>query len=431
MRIRLFVITMILVFLPQRWAFGVSQSVTGYIHDKAGNTTRIVNEANTQPPAVTSLDPNAVRRIATNRITAFGANLKNAQVTSAEAAIKIATLASTASQVIFDLTAAETVTPGDYPLTFTTRLGSATVTLTITEAMAPQLTVSPNPVALGSNGDSVKLSFTLSAPDSLTNTLTFSVADPLVAKISPAETVIAKGAMHSSDVVTVTGVVEGKTTLTVNAAQLNSVQIPVEVVTRYQYPPGEHNISSAILGINRAYAIKSPNVLNVYSKSLTVNRIWPNGILTQADNAYSRSLTIERTHTLKTSVVDNTNSSTLGIKRTWLNTPSVQADNAYAQIGLFWGSSIYQITPTLLIAGTNNPLNIRGKNLQLVTQVTLDPANGAVIDPALEISPDGTQLTVHIIIADGTPTAIRKLVVMTSKGPAVFTQTSGDQVQIQ
>lgn len=455
MRYNLFVLVIVLLLLPEQGAFGATQAVTGYTHDVAGNTTRIRNETNNAAPTVTLLDPSAVRRVATNRIIAFGTNLKNAQVAAAEAGIQTATISSTSGQVVFDLTAAATVAPGDYPLTFTTRLGSATATITITDALAPQLSVSPNPITLGSNGGKATLSFTLSAPDSLANTLTFTIADPLVAQISPAGTIIEKDATHSSDTVTVTGLIDGKTTLTVNASQLNSMQIPIEVVKRYQFPPGTHTISSATLGINRAYPPAKPvrgdqaytstigivraygpakpvKADSAYSTPLGIVRTHPAAKIVQADTAYSQTIGIVRASPEAVPVkADTAYTKTLGIVRASPEAAPVKADTAYAQIGVFWGASIAQVTPTILLAGYNNPLNLFGQNLQLVTQIALDPADGAIVDPAWDVSPDGAQLSVHISIAPGTSAAQRKLVVTTSKGPARFIQLDSDKVNIQ
>jgi hypothetical protein len=433
MRNRLLVIAILLVFLPARWAFGASQAVTDYTHDTAGNTTKILTEANTQPPSVTALDPNAVRRIATNRITAYGDNLKNAQVSSAEAGFQIATVETQTDRIVFDFTAAETVVPGDYPLTFANRLGTATATLTVKPDLPPELQAYPDPITVGKNGDTVKLHFTLSAPDSVANTLYLSVADPTIAQVSPSEIVIDKGATSSSQTVTVTGMVEGQTELAVNASQLNNLHIPVNVIAHYQFPPGDHTITSATLGIDRAFPPAKPvQGDQAYTPTLGLIRAFPAAKPINGDNAYTSALGIVREAAQATPVKgDAAYASTLGIVREPAQAAPVKADNAYTQIGLFWGSTIDSVTPAVLIAGDINPLNLFGENLHWVTAIALEPADGALVDPAFEVSPDHTQLTVHISIASGTPASQRKLVVTTSKGPAEFTQTDGDKVDIQ
>jgi len=204
-------------------ALGTTQSVAradaertiDYIHDRAGNITRIVTRDQSQSPSVSSLAPNFIHRGRTISVTATGSNLLNADVAADLPGLSVGDVSTTPGRVVFELTANGSAALGETALRFTTSLGETQASLVVAD-FAPTVTTDPPILAIADDGEPFEVTLLFSDPRPEAETYDVSVTDTDTATVSTNSIGLSAGA--ASATITLTGVTEGVTNLDVTLA---------------------------------------------------------------------------------------------------------------------------------------------------------------------------------------------------------------------
>jgi len=226
-----FFVVVILFCSVLNFVYAATERVIDYEYDGAGNIVRIVTQEQDSPPVIDQLSPSFINVGRIIQVTATGLNLLGAEVSTQVPGLLVRHVQATASQVDFELEATAQVSPGDAQLSFTTGLGQASTTIFVAET-PPGLSIEPSPTAILSDNESTVVTLTFSEPRPEQEIYSVSLDDPLIASSNATEFTI--GAGQTQATLTLTGIVDGVTTLRINLdAKFYSYSFPIFVGFSY------------------------------------------------------------------------------------------------------------------------------------------------------------------------------------------------------
>jgi hypothetical protein len=312
------------------------------------------------PISVTGIDPTSIRRGESLPFTVTGSRLQGAAVTSSNPGLAISALQTTPSQASFTLTASQSAALGPALLSFSNpgvAKGIASIEVQVNKAL-PKVIVTPAVLAIPPDGTSRQFRVGLTESDDVDRAFTLSVGDTTVATVTPETFTIPAG--QTQQTVSVRGLKLGQTTLSVNAAGLASLTLPIYVTPDFS-------------SINTAYA-----------RLVTVQRAAPPAPPVQ------RSVTPLLSRAV-----------TLGARR-----------------------HVRSVSPSTLTVGTGPvELVLSGIGLEGVSAVSVRPGDGLTLG-TVSAAPDGTSVRVLVTVASDAPLGARQLVLAGMHQPYQFVGTS-------
>ena len=229
-----------------------------YEYDAAGNVIRMTTTVINAPPVVTELTPSHIRLNRASSMTATGSHLLGATVQTDHPELNASNVSSTPSRVVFTLTTTATTPLGPHTLTFSTSLGSATATVEVIPDQ-PNLLVYPAPVAAPNTGAPVALIVELQTPDVVEHVLSLSIGNLGIANVSPSSVTIPVGQQRPTEVIQVTGLLDGVTTLTLQSPLLDTYRTLVFVAPPAALTAGNYSANARPLGVRRG-ALTVPSI---------------------------------------------------------------------------------------------------------------------------------------------------------------------------
>src|SRR5688500_9483155 len=166
--------------------------VTEYVYDAAGNLLRVVTGGAAQVPSVDAFTPPSIRRAETRQVQITGTGLAGAQVSTADPALDISGLASSATQVSFNLTAGVSAALGSHTLSIRNAAGAASLAMVVNPVL-PRLGMSPLPIAVPPTNSGRSFFVSLSSADNIAHTINLASTNTAVATVSPAIVTIPAG----------------------------------------------------------------------------------------------------------------------------------------------------------------------------------------------------------------------------------------------
>ena len=348
-----------------------SRRVIEYGYDGAGNVISIDSSLSTNPPVINNLAPNAIRIGKTITVVATGTDLKNAQISSDDPEnLIVAGVSTTETEVSFQLTALDGAAISMHDLTFATSLGSTVVQMDV-QPRAPVLRVAPIPLILSNTGTPRTLDIRLSGPDIFDNTITLIVENPGIVSASTASAFIPAGQTTPTQPVTLSGLTEGSTRVSINSTTLQNFDLTATVSADFVQPPEGTQVHAyaAQLGVELTPLVVTPDLAE-------------------------RGPIVAQLQVVKeTDPVADVNN------RTVVTQP----------LSLVIGSVFESLSPSSIRADTGPvSLVISGQGLDSVDQVTVSPADGVTLG-ALSVSGDGQQVTVPVTVDSGVVLSERRV----------------------
>lgn len=202
--------------------------VTEYVYDPAGNILRVVvsGPGSAQPPSITAISPDLIRRGETRSVIITGTGLTGARISTSDPALEVSAVQSSATQITFDVTVLGTAALGAHIFSLANAAGSASVQVTVS-LLLPTLGMSPLPITLAVNGAPREFLVTLSSADNIEHVVSVVSADPAIASVSPSSLTYVAG--QTQAVVSIAPQALGSTTIDLTAATLAATSIPVGV----------------------------------------------------------------------------------------------------------------------------------------------------------------------------------------------------------
>lgn len=386
--------------------------VTDYRYDEAGNIIGIRTNIPEFAPTVTSLAPDALRRGESKVIQAAGTNLLGVTISSSDSGLvvsNVGTMQSTDTQVSFTLTATAGAILGAQQLTFSTSAGSTTAGVTVNPAL-PTVYTMPGPLAVPP--DSVQRPFTLrlSNADNIPHSLTISVADPTVATVAATTVTIPAGALEAQ--IPITGLKAGQTAITFDSATLGTTTFIAYVTTEYQ------EMNKARSALVDVVVQESPLPASVTYSPLSAAHV---GIVVAEPAAPPAPVTIAPIVAPLVGV---------SVQEAPADAPSTSVTSLTGPlVGVALGGVVTSMAPKSASVGQTVTLTIGGHALGEATAVDLVPDTGAT--PGVPtVAPDGTSLTVDIVIAADAPQTIRRVKILAGTGELPVSDESITQFQI-
>jgi len=432
--------------------------VTEYVYDAAGNILQVITGGTAQPPAITSIDTNSIRRGETTQVTIAGSGLTNVSVSTSDAGLDVSSIRFTATQISFSLTAAFAASLGVQRIRVSNAAGAASASVTVNPAL-PRLDMSPQPIAVPPDNVARNFFVTLSNIDNVDHVVALASANSAVAAVSPASVTIPAG--QTQVLANVTGKAVGTTFVNLSAAGLASTSFPVFVTveftgvrTSFAQPLGVVRQSAGSTGTPRLFASRSvglvkgsyidsvaPGVFVVGTgpSNLVINGNELAGVsavsITPPDGLTLGTFTIAadgRSITVPVTVATNAPTTVRKVVLAGAQQPYVPARAGADQIRVALPpADIFSIDPFFATVGTTAmTLTIRGRNLQSIQAVTLTPGTGITVDAVPTASADGTTATVRLSIAQNAPTSDRVVRAITPGGASDPTATPANTFKV-
>lgn len=358
-----------------------TQRILEYEYDEAGNITAVRTGLNLGPPDVTEIQPAFVNINSFNTLTATGVNLAGATVETTTPGLSILNYTVLSeTKITLTLRADDSATTGPGELLFTTRLGEDSESIAIAER-TPVISTEPNPVILSPNGTGVFVRLIFDQPFDTDQIYDIAITDTAIASVDRQTMTLFAGETETT--VTVTGLQVGNTILEINQlSNFLALGIPV-YVNEAQLPDGEHLFSSEPLGISIYTGPESHAGTGVFHTP------HPLGV------------------SIYTGPVPHTGT---GI----FYTPN--------PLGTAYGTTVGQTSPESISQGTSATLTLEGTELDSVTAVGFDLADGITQSGAFAVTADGTQMTIPIEVASTASTGIRVIILTTPSGDLMFSE---------
>ncbi|MCU7370603.1 RHS repeat protein [Paucibacter sp. O1-1] len=221
-------------------------SVTEYQYDAAGNITAVIAGGAAVAPTVTAVQPTAVRRASTVRMSLTGTQLANASLSAADPEITISRVTRAATTMAFDLSVSAAAALGASSLRVSTAAGTASASITVRPAL-PVAQVAPLPIAVAPGGSAAAYDLTLDHADDEAHSFALSMVRPELATVTPTTLSIPAGQTVAR--FSVRGLVGGNTELRAVSATLGSLQLPVFITAN---PEGVNNARAHPVGVELA-----------------------------------------------------------------------------------------------------------------------------------------------------------------------------------
>lgn len=412
-------------------AWAATERITDYQYDGAGNIVRILNNEQSNPPDVVSIDPGFVNLGRTVTMTATGTDLFAAQVTTSTPGLSITNVNADKFQVKFNLSATLSAPLGPAAINFTTGLGTDSETIIVAEAL-PGLTTNPSPVAIAANNQptTIQLIFTEARPSE--ETYTVSTTDPAIAASVQAAVTVAAGATTAQ--LDLTGLVLGSTTLNVVlASKFYFFSFPVFVSESFS---GGSEIFSRDVGV----------FFHSHEGSLENSLISQSvGVFVEAgDGGVGNPLLSQNIGVLvessEGSIGNPLISNGVGIFResgqSGVGNPLLAPDVGIffesidgglgnpllsAQIGVFSGPVVTGYEPTEVQSGANLDIQMSGFELGEVMDISIEPA-GEIVIQSFVVAPDGASLVLTITVDPVVPSGNYQIIITTANGEVTLAQ---------
>lgn len=426
--------------------------VTGYVYDAAGNLLQVVTDSQTaQPIAVTGVSPSFFRQGDVKPVVITGTNLAGVSVVPSDPALDISGLRATATQVSFTLTVPSGAALGNGALRLTSAAGSANAAIAVGPPL-PKIQVDPTPLAIPPDNTSHQFTVRLSNTDLIDHTIGLAASNGSFA-VSPTSVTIPAGQMSAQ--AGIKGISGGLASLLLSSATLGNTSVPVFVTTEFvgistsysgqlgvvlqsNSSGGGSGVASQLVsrGVGivigsylggvapNAFALGSgPTLLTVNGVGLEAAQsvaIVPNtgvtlGAVSVAPDGKSLSvpLTVAADAPISPRRVVVKNAAGVAY-------PVAVADADRINV-VRLPPEIISIDPLFGTPGTTMSLTIRGRNLQDVLAVTVDPANAITVDALPQVNGDGTVVTVNLAIGPTAASGPRTVRVQTPGGSSTGT----------
>ncbi|WP_353328715.1 IPT/TIG domain-containing protein [Chitiniphilus shinanonensis] len=310
----------------------------------------------------------------------------------------------------------------------------------------PRLDVEPMPLAIPPDGVSRPFSLKLSRADTADHVLTLASADTDIAEVTPAQSTLVAG--QTSLTASIKGKQAGQTRIVVTSPSLAKVEVPVFVTADYralsvsfspllgvvvsQAPPPQPEIglgpvASRLLGIQVGAGVTglAPDRMPVgASQWLT---------LTGTGLADIRAIALSPVEDITLGVPE---AAADGRSVRVLVTVAPQAQAGPRRLILTDGQGrtvpttmnverllivrpvpeIHSISPFHGLAGSKVSLTVRGKHLQDLDEIRMQPGDGLVVDAIPVIAADGASMTLNVDVAPTAQVGEHVLVVGTPAG---------------
>lgn len=420
---------------------------TEYVYDPAGNILQVITGETAQPPAITGISPNSLRRGETKQVQVTGTGLNGIEISSPDPQLTVTDLQSTPTQASFTLSASVTAILGPQQLTFFNAAGSIAATVTVNPVL-PKVTVAPLPLAIPPDNLAHQFTVELSNADTIDHTFTLTSANTAIATVSPATLTIPAGQTTAKP--SVTGKAAGQTSISLVSSILGTTAVPVFVTTEFTgintsyaalvgvvkqapaAPPASFTVSgllSPVLGVAYGNYIKglSPSALAIGTgpmpvvisgaglQSATAVSVVPSDGLTIGTfsaSADGTSLTVPIT------VAANAPTTTRQVVVTGaggMRFPPATPTADRLLIG-FPPPVVTSVEPLYGTPGTSvMTLIVRGQNFQNAQPILITPSDGFTIGVP-SVSADGTQLTTGIGVSPAAPLGAKVVQVQTPGG---------------
>jgi YD repeat-containing protein len=436
-----------------------SNQVTEYIYDAAGNILAVTRGSATgQAPVLSGISPSVIRRGEAKALTLTGQRLQSGSLQTADLGLDLSNLRQSASQLLVDVSAAESTPVGNHTLTFSNSLGSAHIALAVGPKL-PTLSIEPSPLALPPDNVARAITLRLSNSDVISHTVGVASSDTSKATVSPASVTIAAG--QTSAQVNVTPKVSGFATLTMSSPTLQTATVPVFVTSDFR---GVNTSTAPAVGV----VVGTPEPTGPSASSATfvtprvgiavgpiLTGVTPSGMVVGANH----NLVVTGTSipgTVQVSIVPAQD-----VTATWAVEPAGDriavalnvdasaatgarrlvvkdgagnlipfADPARSQLMLTAGQpSIASITPLFATPGTSPKILVRGANLQN-GRLVVSPSIDLRVDSEPSVNAAGTELVAGIQIAPLAAAGARVLQVATPSGESTSQANSANQLTI-
>lgn len=419
--------------------------VTEYVYDAAGNLLQVISGAGlAQPPTVSSVSPDSIRRGEAKPIEISGAGLTGVVLSTGDPELDVSNLARAETQVTFTLAASLSATLGPRALTLANAAGSTTATITVNPPL-PQVFVDPTPLAVAPDNIPRPFTIRLSSTDNIDHLIALSASNDKIT-VSPASVTIPTG--QTSVQASITGVTAGQATLSLTSATLGTTLVPVfitgefsgintsfarplGVVLPVSQPPSTQitPVASRLLGVlvgsgvqsvsPKAFAVGSgPTTLTIsgigLETALAVTLVPATGVTLGAIDVAldGRSVTVPLTVAADAPI---SRRKVVVIGPGGAVFPPIAPDVDRISI-VRPVPEITSIDPIFAVRGNSITLTVRGRNLLDAGTVTLLPNTGITTGASPSVNAAGTELTVGVAVASTAPAGARTVVVTTSGG---------------
>jgi|GEM_PF-1401643 len=202
-----------------------SGNVGTYHYDPVGNLLEITRETTTSlSPTLASITPDYGRQRTEVDVTIIGTNLDASTLTTGNPGITVTDpLIEDSTTITARFVISDTATIGTTLVQVDNGIGTANFNFTVIP-LAPTTVIIPSLIFVAANGGTATATISLENDDGFPTQLTVSTGNSVIATVSPTQIELQPGA---SEVVTITGVNPGETTLVVTSSETTTATINV------------------------------------------------------------------------------------------------------------------------------------------------------------------------------------------------------------
>lgn len=426
--------------------------ITEYVYDAAGNITAVVRGAAAPPPTLTSISPDSIRRGAQLRVTLTGTNLQNAALQATDRELSISGVSRTDTSMAFDLAASRQATLGPSALRVSSAAGAATININVRPVL-PTVELSPLPIAAPPDGRNATVDIVLSNADDQPHVVALTMAQTAIATVSPASLTIPAGQTRTSFFVA--GQSSGNTELRLDSATLGNSVYPVFILADFV---GINTARANLVGVYLAPLDSPPSGFSSLTAAPTVGLLKSGVAWQDTSPRFVSQGTTQSLRITGAGLPVGLTIAALPAEGLTFGAVTVAVDGASATVNVTAAANAAQgprrltvtagqnsltplvagadvldvvaplpqitsVQPILLAPGsTVAAFEIRGRNLQDVTSVTVG-GGGVTASNSLNISPDGTLLTVGLQVSVAAMPGPRPVIVSAPSGDSGSTLT--------
>ncbi|HEX7047284.1 MAG TPA: RHS repeat domain-containing protein [Gammaproteobacteria bacterium] len=430
---------------------------SSYFYDAAGNLLHVQSDAQLAPPTVPDLGFDSLRCASEMEVVLVGENLNGVRITASSSAIEVYNVRYTDEGVSFTLRI-HCDAAGEQALYFTMAGGTTIVPLQITPSL-PQVYVTPAPLAVPPDGSIRPFTLRLSHPDSVTHEFQISSLNAAL-QVSTASLVIPAGSTQANG--QLRGLQPGQAFLDIASTTLGNTRVPVFITDDFA---GVNTSYASLLGLFRVPESPSPEDRFVefagaqvgVNTGQSITGIEPSVVLVGADAVPIRvsGIGLERATSVAILPADGLVMGEVSIEENDLVFPLSVNDDAAPSLrrvvvtrdnGTTYFPAapfadrlrialpapvIDSVSPVVLYPGdTSVALAIRGRRLDDVRSINVEPDDDITVGQTFTTNADGTLLTTRISLAPDTTTGSRVVTVTTAGGTSDPTPTPGNTLHV-
>ena len=435
--------------------------VTQYVYDAAGNILQVITDSGAaQPPSVSSITPNTIRRGETKAIQIAGSALNGVQVSIADPGLDVTNVVASATQVAFTLTATATAALGVQQIALSNAAGSTSASITVS-GVQPTLGMSPLPIAVPPNGSARNFFVSLSTADNVAHVVNVASANTAIATVSPASVTIPAG--QTEVIVSIAGLSAGTTAINLTSATLAGTSVPVFVTSEFtglttsfakplgivlEGAPGGTSTTFGPFASPLVGVVVGAYLDNVAPKTLAIGTgptplvITGAGLegVTAVNIQPSDGLTLGainvapdgRSVTVPVTVAANAATTVRKVVLSGAQQPYIAARAGADQIQITLSPpEIFSMDPIFATIGTTGAtLTVRGRNLQAAQSVSFTPGSGISVSNTPVVNADGTILTIVYSINPLSQAGDHVVTVVTPGGSSGTTATAANTFHV-